>query len=58
MLLSGGSDMLLQTLYNISDDITEQLCCYYMYISILDKIIPLMIGRQIELTYEPKVISL
>ena len=58
MILSGGSDMLLQTLYTISDNSTEKLCCYDMYISILDKIIPLMIGRQIELIYEPKVISL
>ena len=57
MILSGGSDMRLQNLYTISDNRTEQLCCYDMYIFILDKIIPLMIGIQIELTYEPKVIS-
>ena len=58
MILSGGSGMRLQTLYTTSDNSTEKLCCYDMYILILDKIIPLMVRRQIELIYEPKVISL
>ena len=51
MILSGGSDMRLKTLYTISDNNNEKICCYDIYISILDQITPLLIGRQIELIY-------